>query len=57
VKLPDCQGTSVSTVVTEAREVLERRHAWVEAGIADRSGEGPMIAEQTEEVRAAAHHG
>jgi alkylation response protein AidB-like acyl-CoA dehydrogenase len=37
-----------------AREVLEGRHAWVEAGIADPSGEGPMIAEQTEEVREAA---
>jgi alkylation response protein AidB-like acyl-CoA dehydrogenase len=37
-----------------AREVLEGRHAWVEVGIADPSGEGPMIAEQTEEVREAA---
>jgi hypothetical protein len=40
-----------------AREVLDGRHAWVEAGIADPSGEGPMIAEQTEEVREAALHG
>jgi hypothetical protein len=40
-----------------ARKVLEGRHAWVEAGIADPSGEGPMIAEQTEEVREAALHG
>jgi hypothetical protein len=30
--------------------VLEGRHAWLEEGIADPSGDGPMIAAQPAEV-------
>jgi hypothetical protein len=37
-----------------AKQVLEGRYSWLEATIADPSGEGPMIAEQPEEVREAA---
>ncbi len=33
-----------------AQQVLEGRHTWLEEGIADPSGEGPMIAEQPPEV-------
>jgi alkylation response protein AidB-like acyl-CoA dehydrogenase len=33
-----------------AQQVLEGRHTWLEAGIADPSGDGPMIAEQPPEV-------
>jgi alkylation response protein AidB-like acyl-CoA dehydrogenase len=33
-----------------AQHVLEGRHTWLEAGIADPSGDGPMIAEQPPEV-------
>src|SRR5215211_3486894 len=35
-----------------ARQVLEGRHTWIEDGIADPSGDGPMIAEQPEAVHA-----
>jgi alkylation response protein AidB-like acyl-CoA dehydrogenase len=35
-----------------AREVLDGRFKWLEEGILDPSGEGPMIAEQPEEVQA-----
>ena len=34
-----------------AQSVLEGRFTWVEEGIADPSGDGPMIAEQPEAVR------
>jgi hypothetical protein len=37
-----------------AKQVLEGRHTWLEEGILDPSGDGPMIAEQPEEVRDAA---
>jgi len=33
-----------------AQQVLEGRHTWLEEGIADPSGDGPMIAEQPPEV-------
>ena len=33
-----------------AQQVLEGRHTWLEEGIADPSGDGPMIAPQPEEV-------
>jgi hypothetical protein len=33
-----------------AQHVLEGRHTWLEEGIADPSGDGPMIAEQPPEV-------
>ena len=33
-----------------AQQVLEGRHTWLEQGIADPSGDGPMIAEQPPEV-------
>jgi hypothetical protein len=33
-----------------AQDVLEGRHTWLEEGIADPSGDGPMIAEQSPEV-------
>jgi alkylation response protein AidB-like acyl-CoA dehydrogenase len=36
-----------------AMQVLEGEHAWLEEGIADPSGDGPMIAQQPPEVRAA----
>src|SRR3954471_1156756 len=34
-----------------AQQVLEGRHTWLEEGIADPSGDGPMIAEQPEAVQ------
>jgi hypothetical protein len=37
---------------TGAQRLLEGRYAWLEEGIIDPSGEGPMIAEQPEQVRA-----
>ena len=33
-----------------AQQVLEGRHTWLEEGIADPSGDGPMIAEQPPDV-------
>ena len=33
-----------------ARQVLEGRHTWLEEGIADPSGDGPMLAQQPPEV-------
>ena len=33
-----------------AQHVLEGRHTWLEEGIADPSGDGPMLAEQPSEV-------
>jgi hypothetical protein len=34
-----------------AQQVLEGRHTWIEEGIADPSGDGPMIAEQPDAVK------
>src|SRR5215218_1616450 len=34
-----------------AQQVLEGRHTWIEDGIADPSGDGPMIAEQPDAVQ------
>jgi len=34
-----------------AQQVLAGRHTWIEEGIADPSGDGPMIAEQPEAVQ------
>jgi alkylation response protein AidB-like acyl-CoA dehydrogenase len=34
-----------------ARQILDGRYLWVEEGVIDPSGPGPLIAEQTEEVR------
>src|SRR5215210_6834004 len=34
-----------------AQQVLEGRHTWIEEGIADPSGDGPMIAEQPDAVQ------
>jgi hypothetical protein len=36
-----------------ARQILDGRHTWIEEGVLDPSGDGPMIAEQPEEVQAA----
>jgi alkylation response protein AidB-like acyl-CoA dehydrogenase len=36
-----------------AQKVLEGRYSWVEESVLDPSGEGPMIAEQTEDVKEA----
>ncbi|MDP9294261.1 MAG: hypothetical protein M3O90_07560 [Actinomycetota bacterium] len=34
-----------------AQEVLEGEHTWLEEGIADPSGDGPMIPQEREPVR------
>ena len=54
-----CGPTTTTPTTRRAKDVLEGRFQWIEEGVADPSGDGPMIAGQPEapaEVPVAAGH-